>query len=128
MLRPDPAAWQPHRSLGSSTNPSFRDATPIANGVPIVVVVPVAGLSRWRLRAKTSGGGAGTWSFAYLRPAPASGTTRTAYTVDNPANVVHAANTEQAIEEATHYGEGEVQITFTPSASGVLDFADFSGV
>lgn len=120
---PHPNRWGLHRSMGGPQDTgAFADGAAVANGVPISIIVTLAGCIAWRHRFKASV--AGTLSYEYLRPDRAG----TVYTANNPANVAVVANTETKQEVTQHLGESRVKITFTPGGNGTITYSDFSEV
>lgn len=113
----------------ASVGGALADGATLTNATPVQVLVPLAGCVRYRFRFKATAGG--TLAFAYCRanlsPA-ASPAQATPYTANNPSNITVAANVEAPSLDADHYGEDYLLITFTPSASGTVVYADISRV
>lgn len=122
-----PTAINPARSSdpavprGSYTVKGNLAPGAIVNGDTYIEIIPIAGASRVRMRWLSTG--AGTLSFAFLRPDGS-----TAYTGRNPANVAVVGGTECYMEIDPHFGEAYLQITFLASAGGSITYCDISEV
>lgn len=101
--------------------------THFVNGTAVKAEEAIAGALGVRLRGLFTGGG--TLSFLYLRPASArsaagsAGFSYAAGVTPPHADVVVVANTEFLVDIAPG-GESDMQITFAPTADGVVTFFD----
>lgn len=121
---PDPTAVRAHREIPTATHAgvvALGAGAALTSGAPCAVAIPVAGAIAWKVRFKATAGGVLT--SAYLRP-----DTVTPYEGDNPGDVAVTANAMAVVSVASHFGEGWVRVTFTPSADGVVTYLDASQV
>lgn len=116
---PDPNKKRLHRSMGDV----FADGAAFVNGTAIAVLLPIAGALLIRLRLLVTGGGSLT--FAYVRPPAGQGTPLLAYGAVLPAAPLPVvANVEGSQDITNAAGECYLLVTYTPSAGGVVTFAD----
>lgn len=121
---PDPLDFRRHRRVEEDrqNNPSgFAEggALSVAGGA-VSKLIPVAGALAVTFRGLFAASAGGTFTFAYVRPDSAAGTS---YGVSNPANVVVSGGTEFCFTINPN-GEGNLLVTFTPSGTGTITFFD----
>lgn len=124
--QPNPHEIRPHRFLedgdttigGSAGNGTgLASGRSVTNATEYKTLVPIAGARFFRGRLKATVAGT-LRAFLLL----ADGVTRAA--TGNPADVPVTANTEAKIDIDDLHGEGFLELSFTPSATGTLNYAD----
>lgn len=113
VRKPVPGVMRGHYEVGGA----FKPGTTLTNAVPVVQKIPTAGATRVRGRWLSTI--AGTLSFKWIRPDG-----ETEYAANNPGDVVIVGGTENKFDVDPHFGEGLLQVTFTPGATGVLTYFD----
>lgn len=109
---------------------ALKAGAALANATPAFETISVAGKSFIRVRFKATVGG--TLSVHFLGPDhdEEANSLGTEYTTGNATDVTVTANTEAVIpgpgDTTACYGESFAKITFTPSGSGTINFADVS--
>lgn len=116
--QPDPHDLRGHFTLPAPFNPGGA----FVNATPVKARVPFAGAVRGRIRILTAAGG-GTLSSKWLRPDG-----ETPYAANNPADVAVVAGVENKLDIDPNFGEGILELTFTPAANGSFTYVDVSQV
>lgn len=114
-VQPDPSLVRRHAKISGA----LKEGAALTNAVPVQQVIAVAGCARFRIRWKSSVGGA--LACRFVRP----NNLDTEYDLNQPGDVAIVANVENKLDMATHMGEGIAIVRFTPSAGpGTITYAD----
>lgn len=104
-----PGAPLIHRPVGQELAAGLT----VLHGAPVTVRITIAGAYRWKLRGK--GNHDGTISVAYARPGGGP-----AYDDGNPSDIAVTADTEFEGHDDDLYGEADLLITWTPTATNTV--------